>query len=127
MAKFCRGVVFHKVLPLECDQVDSPAIVQGKEDKDYIAESASISLRYFHLPERADTSYFYYTSFKEAYDLLSPLIVGRGGLRKKIVSINLFVLLLYNCISVMLTKLTYLQIKRPELFSLLNRKFSMIT
>ena len=84
-------LILYQVLPSECEHLNSPIIVEGKETRDHIEDIESKSLPYFHLDERPDAGYFYYTSFKDAYDLLSPLIVGRGGLRKKIVSINIFV------------------------------------
>ena len=92
MAKLSRRV--YQVLPSDCEHINSPIIVEGGKTKDYLENTEIKSLSYFHLDERPDTSYKYYTSFKDAYDFLSPLILSRGGLHKKTVSTNIFVLLL---------------------------------
>ena len=100
MAKPSRRVF--QVLPSDCEHINSPVIVAGGKTKDYTENAESKSLSYFQLEERLDTSYHYYTSFKDACAFLTPLIVSRGGLHKKIVSINTFVLILYDCISFMI-------------------------
>ena len=97
MAKLSYRV--YQVLPSDCEHINSPIIVEGLKTKDYTENTESKSLSYFHLDERPDSSYYYYTSFKDACDFLSPLIVSRGGLYKKPASVNIFVLLLYDCIS----------------------------
>ena len=97
MAKLSYRV--YQVLPSDREHINSPIIVEGLKTKDYTENTESKSLSYFHLDERPDSSYYYYTSFKDACDFLSPLIVSGGGLYKKPVSVNIFVLLLYDCIS----------------------------
>jgi len=75
--------ILHLVSPADCEHLNSPVIVEGIKTKFGVVNTESISLRYFHLDEAYDSSYFYYSTMEDALQLLTPLIIARNGLCKK--------------------------------------------